>query len=285
MAAPSKMESSMRTTFLYGANVHANGIRQHYLRFGGKGMPLVLLPGITSPAITWAFVAERLGETLDVHVVDARGRGLSEASDDFDYSIDACAADVGAFVEALGLKRYALLGHSFGARIAVRVARRHAKGLQRLVIVDPPVSGPQRRPYPADIGWYLESIRSMCRGDGPDALRPFLPTWTDAQLRLRAEWLHTCDLKAVADAYASFHQDDMHTDLPALAVPTLLIAAGRGDVIRPEEFDEIVGLTPDIQAVRVPAAGHMIPWDDEAGFFAALGNFLDQELAERARFG
>lgn len=34
--------------FLYGANVYANGIRQHYLRYGGKGKPLVLAPGITS---------------------------------------------------------------------------------------------------------------------------------------------------------------------------------------------------------------------------------------------
>ena len=36
----------------YGAHVHANGIRQHYLRYGGPGPALVLVPGITSPAPT-----------------------------------------------------------------------------------------------------------------------------------------------------------------------------------------------------------------------------------------
>ena len=40
------------STFLYGAHVHANGIRQHYLRYGGHGPALILIPGITSPAIT-----------------------------------------------------------------------------------------------------------------------------------------------------------------------------------------------------------------------------------------
>lgn len=50
------------STFLYGAHVHANGIRQHYLRYGGRGPALLLIPGITSPAITWGFVAERLGK-------------------------------------------------------------------------------------------------------------------------------------------------------------------------------------------------------------------------------
>ena len=265
----------MTTTFLYGANVQANGIRQHYLRYGGRGLPVVLLPGITSPAITWGFVAERLGATCDVYVLDARGRGLSEASDAFEYDIAACSEDAIQFAGALKLERYALLGHSFGARIAVKAASRHPPGLDRLVIVDPPVSGPGRRPYPANIAWYLESIRQMQRGGDAELLRPYLPTWTEDQLRLRAEWLHTCDLKAVEDAYNSFHQDDMHADLPKIAVRTLLIAAGKGDVIRPEELEELKRLIPNNQTVVVEAAGHMIPWDDEDGFHSALGRFLD----------
>lgn len=268
----------MTSTFLYGQNVHSNGIRQHFLRYGGSGLPILLLPGITSPAVTWGFVAERLGRHFDVYVLDVRGRGLSEAADHLDYTIDGCAGDVGALADTLGLKRYAIVAHSFGARIAVRAARKHPAGLERMVLVDPPVSGPGRRPYPADIGWYLESIRMAQQGSDYEAMRPFLPTWTDAQLRLRAEWLHTCDLKAVADAYTSFHEDDMHGDLPHLSIPIRLIAAGRGDVIRDAELDEMVGLAPNMTAVRVPGAGHMVPWDDEAGFYAALGDFLGQTI-------
>jgi N-formylmaleamate deformylase len=267
------------STFLYGENVHANSIRQHYLRYGGAGLPIVLLPGITSPAVTWGFVAERLGDKYDVYVLDARGRGLSQASDDLDYSIETCAADVGAFVKAVGLPRYALLGHSIGARIAIRSAKKYPTGLERLIIVDPPVSGPNRRPYPMALDWYLKSIEQMSRGGGFDLLKPLLPTWSDEQLRLRAEWLHTCDLKAVAGAYESFHQDDMHSDLPHVSAPALLIAAGKGDVIRPEEFDEILRLSKDMRAVRVEKAGHMIPWDDEAGFFEALGDFLGESIS------
>jgi N-formylmaleamate deformylase len=259
---------------MYGANVHANGIRQHYLRYGGSGVPVVLLPGITSPAITWGFFAERLGRRFDLYVVDARGRGLSETADHLDYSIEACAADVGEFIKALKLEHYALFGHSFGARVALTAARKYPDGLDRLVIVDPPVSGPNRRPYPADIGWYLESIRLMTKGGDYSVLRSYLPTWSDEQLQLRAEWLHTCNAKAVADSYNDFHRDDMHADLPYIDVPTLLMVAGRGDVIRSDELDEILKLSPRIRALRVENAGHMIPWDDEIGFFAALGDFL-----------
>ena len=39
--------------------VRANGIRQHLIRHAGPGPQMLLIPGITSPAITWGFVAER----------------------------------------------------------------------------------------------------------------------------------------------------------------------------------------------------------------------------------
>lgn len=268
----------MVSTFLYGENVHANGIRQHFLRFGGAGTKLVLVPGITSPAITWGFVAERLGEKFDVYVLDVRGRGLSQSGEALDYGIDACAKDVAGLVDVLGLTDYALMGHSFGARIAVKTAARYPRGLARLVMIDPPVSGPNRRPYPAQIDFYVDSIRRMSRGDNAEAMRAFMPTWSIEQLRLRAEWLHTCDIRAVIDAYNDFHIDDMHSDLPFIRVPSMLLAAGRGDVIRPEELAEIVALMPGLTANWVPTAGHMIPWDDEAGFYASLGDFLGEAI-------
>ena len=94
--------------FRYGANVRANGIR---LRYGGSGTPLIVLPGITSPAATWDFVARRLAATNDVYVLDIRGRGLSQGGSELDYSLDAYAADVVAFASALRFDRFMLLGH------------------------------------------------------------------------------------------------------------------------------------------------------------------------------
>uniref|UniRef100_UPI003F4FD77B alpha/beta fold hydrolase n=1 Tax=Caballeronia sp. LjRoot34 TaxID=3342325 RepID=UPI003F4FD77B len=272
----------MTTQFLYGANIHANGIRQHYLRYGGHGPAMILVPGITSPAITWGFVAERLARHFDVHVLDVRGRGLSETGDALDYRIDTCADDILSLATALGLNRYVLAGHSMGARFAIRAAVRDARSLARnlekLVLIDPPVSGPGRRPYPSKLPWYVDSIRDCLRGADIEIVRKYCPTWTDEQLRLRAEWLHTCNEKAVIDTFNGFHEDDIHGDLPKIDVPTLLIAAGKGDVIPPEDEQEIRQLMPSIQVARVEGAGHMIPWDDYEGFFAAFGTFLGPTL-------
>ena len=274
----------MTASLLYGGNVLANGIRQHYLRYGGPGEgrdardPVIVVPGITSPAITWGFVGERFGRQFDTYVLDVRGRGLSDAGDALDYSLDAQAADVIAFAEALGLQRYSVVGHSMGARIGLRAARARPAGLVRLAMIDPPVSGPGRRPYPSQLPWYVDSIRLARRGIDVEGMRAFCPTWTEAQLRLRAEWLHTCDERAVVASFYGFHQDDVHADMPHVAVPALLMVAGRGDVIRPEDVEEIRGLMPQLQVARVPDAGHMIPWDDEAGFYRAFGDFLGAPL-------
>lgn len=267
--------SAERRTFLYGANVRANGIRQHYLRYGGWGPIIVLVPGITSPAITWGFVAERLGRDHDVYVIDVRGRGLSETGYGLDYGLDACADDVTGLIAELGLDGVGLLGHSMGARIAIRKSVRSDAGLWSLGFVDPPVSGPGRRSYPSDLRWYMDSIEAAGRGMSGQAMRAFCPTWSDEQLRLRAEWLHTCHPPAIKAAYDGFHSDDVHRDLPRLPVKAFLVVAGRGGVVSESDIAEIASLQPSIDVRRVPDAGHMIPWDDLEGFLDALGPFLN----------
>src|SRR6266852_5643797 len=105
-----------------GAHCMANGIRQHYLEFGGESSnaPILLLPGITSPAVTWAFVAERLATSHRVLVLDIRGRGLSESKSGLSYTLDDYAEDARSLIEVLGLKLPIVIGHSMGARIAAR---------------------------------------------------------------------------------------------------------------------------------------------------------------------
>ncbi|VVD60612.1 alpha/beta fold hydrolase [Pandoraea anhela] len=274
----------MTSTFQYGANVAANGIRQHFLRYGGRSgerasrPAVIVIPGITSPAVTWGFVGDVFGREFDTYVLDVRGRGLSSASPTLDYRLDAQADDVVALCQALGLDRYILVGHSMGARIAARAALREPRGLVSVVLVDPPVSGPGRRAYPGKLPWYIDSMALARAGIDAEGMRAFCPTWSDEQLALRAQWLHTCDERAVLASYEGFHQDDFFADAAQLRVPSLLMTAQNGDVVRDEDVAELQQATPTMQHVRVPNAGHMIPWDNPAGFYDAFGDFLGAPL-------
>lgn len=255
-----------------GYNVHANGIRQHLIRHEGSGPDLLVIPGITSPAITWNFVAERLTDYYNVHVLDVRGRGLSQAGD-LDYSLDAMADDVVALTSTEYLNRPLVLGHSMGARTAIRAARKAPEAFAGLLLVDPPVSGPGRREYPSPWPWYEESIVMAQKGCSAEDMKHFCPTWTAEQLALRAEWLHTCQLDAIDTTYRGFHTDDIHSDMPYLNLPLRLVVAGAAPVISDDDVKEIVELAPHIQVQVVEGAGHMIPWDKLDGFVGAVADF------------
>lgn len=273
----------MTSTYLYGANVQANGIRQHYLRYGDPSQPsdesaarqpLIIIPGITSPAITWGFVAERFGRHFDTYVLDVRGRGLSSSGAELDYDTDTCAEDIKAFIDALGLEDVILAGHSMGARFALRAMSRGAGNVSKLVLIDPPVSGPGRREYPSRLPWYVDSIRDCTHGADIETMRGYCPSWSDDQLQLRAEWLHTCYTPAIVQAFEEFHTVDIHQDIPGIQIPTLLMCAGKGGVIQTQDKEEIQRLLPSIRITTAENAGHMIPWDDYEGFFAAFEDFL-----------
>ncbi|WP_172329065.1 alpha/beta fold hydrolase [Mangrovicoccus sp. HB161399] len=256
----------------FGYNIRANGIRQHLIRHDGpEGAPqMLLVPGITSPAITWGFVAERLAEKFEVHVLDVRGRGLSEAGD-IDYTLDAMADDAIAIAEQMDSP--ILMGHSMGARIAIRANARNAAPFAGYILVDPPVSGPNRRAYPSKWPWYGDSIMMSKRAISFDEMKGFCPTWTDEQVALRAEWLHTCDWGAIRIAFDGFHTDDIHQDLPKIEKPARLVIAGGATVVEQADQEEIAALAPKMQQCIVEEAGHMIPWDDLEGFLEAVMDF------------
>ena len=60
------------------------------------------------------------------------------------------------------------------------------------------------------------------------------------------------------------------------------MVAGKGGVILPEDEAEIQQLNAGVTVARIPGAGHMIPWDDEADFFRVLGRYLNCSFPEDA---
>lgn len=255
-------------------HILVNDVRLHYVWFCSGRRPLILLPGITAPAATWEFVARRLALRHDVYVLDVRGRGLSERGADIGYKLDDYAKDVEQFVKQLDLTRPHIVGHSMGARIAVRLASTYPAVPGKLVIVDPPVSGPGRRPYPIPLEFYLDSLASVSNGEGFERMRKDFG-WSDEQLEMRMEWLPTCDRTAIVESHRSFHEEDIHGNMPSIKVETLLIYAEKGATVLPVEADEICRLIPGCKSRRIDDAGHMIPWDKFDEFIDAVNDFVN----------
>lgn len=250
--------------------VESNGIKLHFLQYGTSGPPVLLLPGITSPAITWGFVGERLGAYARVTILDNRGRGLSDQRPGLGHTTGDYAADAAGVIEQLSLSPAVVLGHSMGARIAVRLAALRPELLSRCILADPPVSGPGRRPYPSALQKYLDDIDAASRGESFAAH----PKFSEAQSRLRREWLPTCSKEAVRLSHAAFHEEDMFADLPKITCPTLLVYAGQGGVITDADAGEVISLLKEGRNIKIGHVAHMMPFEDIDAFVAAVQPFI-----------
>lgn len=267
-----------------GGMIRANGIRQHYLHFEGAGSPVLIVPGIVSPAILWSDVGTWLAQRHNCYVLDVRGRGLSESGAHLDYGVDACAADVTAFLDAMKLGPTVVIGHSMGARIALRASTQHSASMRSLVLVDPPTSGPGRRPYPIPLQRTLALLRAAKRGEAAQAVRAGSGAlWPEHLQRLRAEWLATCDERAVYAASEDFHTQDIFLDLAKSTVPAALICAGEGNVVSDQDLEEMKTLRPDLLCTRLAQAGHQMQAEDFAGFTRILASVLDAQTQPEKR--
>ena len=117
-----------------------NGTRLHYVIggvVGGKGAPLVLLPGW--PQTWWQYrkVMPELAKDRRVIAVDLRGMGGS-AKPRAGYDKKTMAADIHELIRKLGHDKVDLVGHDIGAMVAHSLAANHPAAVRRLALLDVP---------------------------------------------------------------------------------------------------------------------------------------------------
>jgi N-formylmaleamate deformylase len=253
--------------------VQSGVVRLHVLDYGGDRRPLVVLPGVTSPAVTLDFVVRELRDLVRPVVLDARGRGLSDTGPA--YAIEDYVEDVEAVVATLGLQEPLLLGHSMGARIASWAAARSAVPFGGSIIVDPPLSGPGRGGYPTPREAFLEQLHEGQRGTTADEVQRFYPRWSRTELELRARWVASCDEAAVLESFRQFSEvEDFFSWWPEVPAPAALIYGGASPVVTAEGAREAAQANPAATVHEVPGAGHMVPWDELDAFMAIVRPLL-----------
>jgi pimeloyl-ACP methyl ester carboxylesterase len=143
--------------------VDVDGLRLHYLAWDSElaqnnrteenlvvgqdndDVPIVLLHGLSATADTWNLVAEQLYQSHQAIAFDLRGHGLSDQPPD-GYDLVTIAEDVIRGMAPLGLGQVALVGHGWGARVALILAARHPALISHLILVDCPHVEPKHWP-------------------------------------------------------------------------------------------------------------------------------------------
>jgi lipase len=246
----------------------------------GAGAPVVALHGITSSLMSFVGVAEALGGARPLYALDLRGHGDSEKPDG-PYDLEQHARDVACAMRACGLGPSAIVGHSFGAYVALALAAAAPELVSALVLVDggyPPIpAGVHARAFAEwAMAPSLARVRQIYAG-----VEAYVAAWRDLPglAEARRDWLEafaaydaggatTAVRSKVSEAAVRAAYHDMvdvaaiEARLSRVVAPTVLVRAQHGAArgLPPILSDEAVAAVrrrvPHAAVVTVDDATH-----------------------------
>jgi pimeloyl-ACP methyl ester carboxylesterase len=236
----------------------------------GSRLPaLVFVHGWQADRTVWQSIAEALPSDLHAVAVDLRGSGESRGAPG-PYNLERFARDLRELIDALGLDRVVVVGHSMGATVALRLAVDAPHSVRGLVLISP---------VPASGGGYSPKGEAYLRatvGD-PPALRNWLARTFAAEPsgevldRLCASALKTANDVAL-ESFESWGYADFAEATRRITVPALVIAPER-DV--PEVHEQkVAALLPDARYVVLPEAAHYAILEKPHEIAQLIGKFL-----------
>lgn len=259
------------------AAVMVGGHKIHYYRTGhGEKPALVLLHGFSDNGYCWMPVARDLEADYDVILPDARGHGLS-ARVEPGQQIDG-VADTAELIQALGLQKPVVGGHSMGGTTATEFGGRYPDLARGLFFEDPAWIDPTPQDVPLRnnpfFEWLLhldelplEKIIDIGRTQNPAWAEVELPGWAESKRQFDKNIFEAVNVRKPWQQFVA-----------AFAVPALLITAdvSRGAIVSAERAQEATGLSPFLQVAAIPNAGHNIRRENYPAFMTALREFLHQ---------
>ena len=254
-------------------DINVNGINFHFEDYGAGDPTLVFLHYWGGTSRTWDNVIKALKSDVRSVAFDARGWGKSDRPES-GYDIVSMANDVEAAIAALELKKYVLVGHSMGGKVAQLLASRQPAGLSGLVLVAP--SPAQGKLLPDDIREGMKGAYAVAEST----------TWTIdnvlAELPLSQPLRRQIIEDSVGGATAAKHSwpaggisEDVSADLGRINVPVLVIGGEKDKVDGIELLENVVVPSlPGAQLTVIPGVGHLSPLEAPQEVAFRIDSFL-----------
>lgn len=252
----------------------------------GSGPPLVRVASwlthleLDWESPLWRHWLDQLGERHAVVRYDERGCGLSDKNLG-DPSVDTWVGDLEEVVDAVGLERFALLGVSQGAAIAVAYAVRHPDRVSDLVLYGGYARGRRFRGEADEEDALLAAIRAGWTAPNPAFRRVFsmlfLPHATPEQMDWYEELLRqSTTAEAATRLFRARGGLNVSELAPQVRARTLVVHARDDRVVPVEEGRLLAALIPDAHFVLLESANHILLEDEPAwdAFRSELDAFL-----------
>jgi pimeloyl-ACP methyl ester carboxylesterase len=279
--------------------IEVDGIRIHYKDEGDPRSPHTILffHGFASSLYSWRHAMAALRDRYRVIAFDRPGFGLSgrplpgDWEGESPYTNTRAAEQAVELMDALGVERAILIGHSQGATLSVLVDAAHPERVEALVLVNTPTAARRFRGIPDTIVRGLRALPHFERL-APLFARPFFgrnaravmgmayhdPTrLTDETIRLE---LKATRIKDWDRSYFELTPAQTHLHVPdamaAVTAPTLVIA-GRNDRTVPYR-DQVraARAIPGARLITFESTAHVVPEERPDAFAEVVGDFLGE---------
>jgi pimeloyl-ACP methyl ester carboxylesterase len=249
----------------------------------GHGPALLLLHGAVSDSRVWRVELESFSDEFTVVAWDAPGCGESTDPPEV-FRMGDFADCLTGFIEAVGLHRPHVLGHSWGATLALELWRRHPSMVASLVLVGAyagwagslPPDEVQRRLASALAAADLVDSNQWDPTSMPGLFSDAMPADRAAELIAIMSDIRAGATRTMARALA---EADLRDELAQIAVPTLLISGDADERSPLPVAEQLHRAIPGSTLTVLAGLGHECFIESAAAFDAAVRSFLRDQVA------
>jgi magnesium chelatase accessory protein len=273
--APDEVELPGERFYVRGRGIH--------LTIEGSGPPLLLIHGFGACHVTFRELVPRLRDSFTLITPDLLGHGFSDR-DKESASLDAQAQLMLELLQRMEIPRAAVLGHSMGAAVALRMAAMAPERVVALMLAGGPgvtdhLAPRYVRPLaPVVMPWLVETqrgLRFVSRGAmaresviDDNAIAAYLQT---ARIRGHARGL----------SRALTARQSVRPSLEQIGVPTLVLTGEYDGYLKPKRAHAMAEALPRGRATIIPRSAHLMLEEQPDASAAAIRAFLESLLPER----
>lgn len=247
----------------------------------GEGHPLVLISGVGYGGWFWHQVVPALAEHFQVVTFDNRGAGGTDKPDG-PYTTAMMAADTAGLLDALGVQKAFVLGHSLGGFIAQELALARPELVEKLILASTTYGGPNVIPITPEA---LEVLTKR-DGDPVELVRQGIqvacaPGFADRHPEVVQELLEhrltnpvpPAQYQAQVMAGATHNAEDR---IGLITCPVLVLFGEHDKVVPPGNAELLARKLPNAQVKILPNVGHVFPIEDPEATVQSILEFLEE---------
>ncbi|QDZ06599.1 alpha/beta hydrolase [Sphingomonas panacisoli] len=253
----------------------------------GKGSPVILIPGLSSPRSVWDGVASDLAKTHRVVLIQVNGFAGDDAGANLKAGVlDGIVTDVDAYIAKNKLSGAAVIGHSMGGLVGLMLAKAHPADVGKLMIVDslpwfgmlfgPTATVPAVEPRAKAMRDQMAASYGKPDAANAQGTAKALALKPESQAKV-VDYVMKADPRVSAEAMYEDMTTDLRGDLAKIETPITLLypsSAGLPAAMADPFYKGAYAAAPHVTYQRIDDSAHFIMLDQPEVFAKAVMAFV-----------